>query len=288
MVELIGVKHNKYRIENKENEDVKLLKILDDIFVEKRGCVVKLPPAGSSVVCCMSGGGDSVANIFILLNEFKYNVYPFFINRGQSAYGWEKNAVEHYDDIFSARFPWRYHRTLKIKVDTPAKEYKDDLREVKKVMADKEFSNHISYPARNSIIFLTGMEYAYSLRKNGAIANTLFSSHLASDSSFHCSQTWQRIMNLEMCHILHDWSFQFISLPIETAFGNYFDKDIFIKYCQENNFDLTQTRTCVKNTKTQCGTCPCCWDRRRSFLEAGIEDKTEYSAPYPEKPGAYY
>src|SRR3989339_1790673 len=179
MVELIGVKHNKYRKENKENEDVKLLRILDDIFVEKRGYVVKLPPVGSSVVCCMSGGGDSVANIFVLLNGFKYKVYPFFINRGQSAYKWEKGAVKYYDNIFSTRFPEQYNRTLEIKVDTPAKEYKDDLREVKKAMVDKEFSNHISYPARNSIIFLTGMEYAYSLRKNGAIANTLFSSHLA-------------------------------------------------------------------------------------------------------------
>lgn len=288
MVELIGVKHKNYKIEKKESEDVKLLKILDDIFLERRGYVVKLPVAGSTVACCMSGGADSVANIFALMNEFKYKVYPFFINRGQSAYKWEKKAVDYYDDVFLKRFPSLYNKTLEIKVDTPAKEYKDDLREVKKSMADKEFSNHISYPARNSLIFLTGMEYAYSLRKGGIYINTLFSSHLASDSSFHCSQTWQRIMNLEMCHILHDWIFQFISLPIETAFGNYFDKDILIKYCEENNFDLIQTRTCVKDKETQCGTCPCCWDRRRGFLEAGVEDKTKYSAPYPEKASSYY
>jgi 7-cyano-7-deazaguanine synthase in queuosine biosynthesis len=288
MVELIGIRNEKFTIESKENEDTDLLRVLDGILTGKRGFTVKLPPGGSAVACCMSGGADSVANIFIMLNEFGYITYPFFINRGQSAYEWERKAVNYYDRLFSKRFPSLYNKTLEIRIDTPAREYKDNLRDVKKAMADKEFSNHISYPARNSIIFLTGMEYAYSLRKKGVYINTLFSSHLASDSSFHCSQTWQRLINLEMCHILHDWNFQFISLPIETSLNNYFDKDVLIRYCHENDFDLTQTRTCVKDTQIQCGTCPCCWDRRRSFLEAGIVDKTKYLSPFPEIPGSYY
>jgi len=132
MVKIFGVKNNNYRIETKQNEDMDLLRTLDAIFLKKRGYIVKLPPFGSSVATCMSGGGDSVANIFILLNGFHYQVYPFFINRGQSAYKWEKRAVEYYDKVFLKKFPNLYHKTLEIKINTPAREYKDDLREVKK------------------------------------------------------------------------------------------------------------------------------------------------------------
>ncbi|PJE73523.1 MAG: hypothetical protein COV02_02295 [Candidatus Terrybacteria bacterium CG10_big_fil_rev_8_21_14_0_10_41_10] len=92
------------------------------------------------------------------MNEFGYEVYPFFINRGQASYEWEKASVHFYDKLFKNKFPKLYNKTKEISVNTPAKEYKNDLREVKKKCYEKERSAHVSYPARNSIIFLTGME----------------------------------------------------------------------------------------------------------------------------------
>lgn len=272
----------------KINEDISIINSINKIFKDKRGYVVKMPPKGSPVVCCMSGGADAVSNIFILMNEFGYEVYPFFINRGQSCYKWEKKSVNYYDNIFKKRFPKLYNKTKEISVNTPAKEYKNDLREVKKNCYKKEHSAHVSYPARNSIIFLTGMEYAVSLKNKNKNINTVFIAHVASDTSFHCSLTWQRILNLETCHILNDYKFQYISLPIELELGNFYDKEILIGYCEENGLDLSKTRTCIKSSKTHCGTCPCCWDRRRCYLLAGIKDKTKYLKPYPKKSSGYY
>jgi len=287
MTKIINNK-GKIKIEEKGNEDLKLVKIADNIFKEKRGYVVKMPRKGSPVVCCMSGGGDAVSTIFILMNEFGYKVFPFFINRGQSCLKWERGAIHYYDKIFRKKFPNLYNETLEIKVATPAREYKDNLREVKKKFYGVEHSAHVSYPVRNSIIFLTGAEYALSLRNKDTKIDTVFVAHVSSDTSYHCSLTWQRLLNLEACHVLNDWKFQFISLPIEPELGNYFDKDVFVKYCHEKGFDLSYTRSCIKPGKIHCGTCPCCWDRRRCFLEAGIEDKTRYLKPYPEKSGGYY
>ena len=85
------------KFKDKINEDIAVINSVNKIFKNKRGYIVKMPSKGSSVVCCMSGGADAVSNIFILMNEFGYEVYPFFINRGQSSYKWEKASVDFYD-----------------------------------------------------------------------------------------------------------------------------------------------------------------------------------------------
>jgi 7-cyano-7-deazaguanine synthase in queuosine biosynthesis len=164
----------------------------------------------------------------------------------------------------------------------------DLLRDTKKMMVDEERMNNISYPARNPIIFLTGAEYGYSLKSKGVDIKTLFASHVASDASYHCSQTWTRVMNLLMCQIFDDWDLQFISLPIETEFGNYFDKDVYFYYMNKYNLPIEKTRTCVKRFDKQCGDCPACWDRRVLIKKAGLEDKTEYLYEFTDVHPTYY
>jgi len=122
----------KIKIEDKANEDINLLKNFNDIFKNKRGYVVKIPFKGESVVACLSGGQDSVANIGILLKEFGLNVYPFFINRGQSNYQYEKEAVDYFNMLYKKKFPDLYHDYLEITVNTPGIEYKDLLIKTKK------------------------------------------------------------------------------------------------------------------------------------------------------------
>jgi 7-cyano-7-deazaguanine synthase in queuosine biosynthesis len=284
MSKIINTKTDK--IENKKNEDFELLDLTDSFLKKKRGHILKMPEEYTSVVACMSGGLDSVANIFYLLNEYKYNVYPFFINRGQSAYEAEKKAIERYDKIFKKRFPGLYHSTREIKVATPGREYKDILRatkNMKEMMGERE----ISYPARNSIMFLTGMEYAYSLDSQGINTRTIFGAHMASDTSYHCSLTWTRLTNLTMCQITNDYNWQFIDIPIERELGNFFDKDVFVQYCIDNDFDLSDTRTCVGKHPIQCGDCPNCWYRRQIFKKMGIEDKTKYRFPLSKECPSY-
>lgn len=275
----------KIKIEDKVNEDVNLLKIYSKILKEKRGYIVKMPQRGESVVACLSGGIDSVANIGILLMEFGLKVYPFFIDRGQSALKWERESVQFFDRFYKKKFPDQYHKCLEIKVATPAKEYKGLLRKTKRQITNIPLMQNISYPARNPIMFLTGAEYSYSLKAQGEIISTVFASHVSSDSSFHCSQTWTRLMNLLMCQIFNDWEFQFISLPIETDFGNYFDKDVYMTFMKEHSIPIEKTRTCVKGSRVQCGDCPPCWDTRRILKEIGIKNRIKYrfemSKAYP-------
>jgi len=284
---ILNVK-GKLKIEEKINEDVELLNIINAFLKNKRKYIAKMPNPGSSVVACLSGGQDSVANIGILLEEFKLNVYPFFIKRGQSAYKWEKEATEYFNTFFKKRYPSLYHDYIEIKVNTPGNEYKDLLRAAKKQVDDIPLRHNISYPSRNSIIFLTGMEYAYSLQAKGVNVNTVFSSHVSSDSSYHCSQTWTRLTNLTMCQILNDYNWQFINIPTETEFGNFYDKDVYIKWAIENGIPIHKARTCVKRNPIHCGDCPTCWDRRRAYKELNIKDPTDYRFEMSEKFPTYY
>jgi len=278
----------KIKFKDKVNEDPELLRLNSNLLKRRRGYVVKMPRKGSSVVTCMSGGMDSVANIFVLLEEYGYNVFPFFIKRGQSAYKQERASIDYYDKLFVKKYPGLYHKTLEIEVNTPGNEYKDMLRATKKAVDDVELRHNISYPSRNSIIFLTGMEYAYSLESQGIKARTIFGAHMSSDSSYHCSLTWTRLTNVTMCQITNEYDWQFIDIPIETEFGNFFDKDVYINYCNDKKFDLTKTRTCVKDHPIQCGDCPTCWDRRRAYKEAGVKDLTKYRFDMSEKFPTYY
>lgn len=287
---MIKILNNKGTIDinSKVNEDIFMLEMLDAYFEKKRGYIVKMPQKGDSVVACLSGGQDSVTNIGILMEEFGLNVYPFFINRGQSNYKYEKASAEYFNDFYKKRYPKQYHDYLEINVPTPGTEYKDLLREAKKRVDSMPLRHNISYPARNPIIFLTGMEYGYSLMAQGVKINTIFASHLSSDSSYHCSQTWTRLMNLLMCQILNDYSWQFISIPIETAFGNYYDKDVFIKWAYDHDIPIHEARTCVKKFDLECGDCPTCWDRRRGYKDAGVEDPTHYLFSMSDKYPTYY
>lgn len=289
MCKIINNESGRFRIADKDNEDVVLLRRLDQLFIEKRGYVIKMPPKNSAVVACMSGGLDSTANLAILMEIFGYEIYPFFINRGQSAHKEERAAVDYYNLFYKNKYPKLYHGVVEIEVATPAAAYKDDLRATKAAMADKERCKNISYPARNPIIFLSGMEFAYSLMNRGIMVKTIFASHVSSDGSYHCSQTWTRSMNLLFCQIMNDWEWQFISIPIETELGNYYDKDIYIKFCAEHNIPLKYTRTCVKKG-TPCGACPPCWERRNAFRELGlsdIPDEAYLKSMPPEMPHSY-
>ncbi len=72
-------------------EDNFVLEMAEEILKKKRGYVIKIPEPKDPVVACISGGLDSVCNLEILMGEFDFNVYPYFLNRKQSNYQYEKN-----------------------------------------------------------------------------------------------------------------------------------------------------------------------------------------------------
>ncbi len=253
----------------KATEDIALIDCIDRFFRMKRGYVVQMPAPGTPVGVCMSGGLDSVSTIAALLENFQLRVYPFFIDRGQSNLAFEREAMLFYNGYFKRRYPELYTDCFTIKTDIPSLSYKHMLTEELK-------RGHIDYPARNSMLFLAGAEYLYSLKSTGVVIKTLFGATVASDDLYHCSLTWTRVTNLAICQFLNDYDWQMMSLAIERELGNYYDKDVLIRYCAQIGVPLDHTRTCVGSDPVQCGRCVCCRDRRRCFREAGVEDKTSY------------
>jgi len=108
----------------KQKENLTLLTEVDEIFKRIRGYIVRVPEPNEPVITSLSGGLDSVANISILLEELKVQVYPFFIARGQTNYRWEKQSVRFFDKFFSNKYPDLYHKCVEIKIDVPGKAYK--------------------------------------------------------------------------------------------------------------------------------------------------------------------
>lgn len=263
-------------------EDMWLLDVIDGILKQKRGYVVKIPPKGSPVLVCFSGGLDSTANIAMLLEEFGLEVYPFFVKREQSNYQWEKKAVDYYNSYFKIRYPRLYHDVKEIDLVTPSKSYKDMLRATKHLQDDLELRARVTYPARNPIMFLAGMEYGYSLQSKGIFPKTMFIIEHKDDFSLHGTLTLIRITNLLFCWLLRNWEWQFISIPVEREFGNFYGKDILVKYADSIGLPLEYTRSCCDNTEIQCGHCTmACWDRRTGFKNAGVVDRTKYLNPMP-------
>jgi len=269
---------------HKRQESWNVIKGINDIFLEKRKSIIRLPPKGSNVLACFSGGLDSTTNIAILMEEFRYKVYPYFINRGQSNLKYELEAVDWYNKYFKKRYPLLYNESKEIKIEIPSKSYKNELRVTKHLQDNLLLRKRNTYPARNPVMFLAGMEYGYSLESKGVKIHTHFISEHADDFSVHGSLTLVRTLNLDMCWLLNDWSYQFISIPIEQELDNYYGKDIYVKWADKHNLPLEYTRSCCSKDKVQCGVCTmACYDRRMAFKKAGIKDKTKYQFPFPDK-----
>lgn len=264
-------------IKKNKLEDLKVLDGINSILLFRRGYTFKLPEPGSSVVAGVSGGLDSVINLAVLMEELEFKVYPFFINRGQTNYKWEKESIQFFNNYYKKRYPKLYNDCLEIKLNTPANEYKEFLRETKDLKDNPFLRSTVAYPARNPIIALTGMEYAYSLQSQKKYIKTIFTTHTADDPVLHSSLTVLRTDNLLMCQITDDYNWLFTSIPMEVELQNYYGKSRYVKWGSENGIPLEYTRSCYKDETNHCGVCaPACVNRRKAFEEAGVEDFTKY------------
>ncbi len=270
---------NTFGLEKKRQEDPSVLKDIDGIIKRRRLNVAKIPKPGSPVVAVHSGGMDSTTNIAILLEDFKLSVYPAFINRDQSNLKYEREAVNYFDDYFSKKYPELFNKTIEIQVPTPASEYKDMLRSVKNLGDGIESRTRIAYPARNPAIILTAAEYAYSLQSKKVFPKTVFISCMKEDPPRHSTLTSMRILNLLICQIMGDYSWQVICLPIEREYNNFYGKDVYLRWADKHNLPIEKTRSCYKDQEKHCGKCyPACVNRIEAFKKAGIEDRTKYDA----------
>ncbi len=255
------------------NEDLSLLKKTEKILKDKRPYIVT-EPKHKEVVALWSGGLDSTINLHVLMEVFRAKVYPVFIDRGQTNYQHEKKSVDYFSDYFSEKYPNLFHPPEEISLDIPAKVYKDRLRKTKNLDDNSGLRKRILYPARNPVIVLAAVEYAYSLQVEEKFPKTVSVAFMREDPALHSTLTSLRVLNLYVCHILDDFNWQLISIPLEKEFGNYYGTRQYVKWASKYNLEVEKTRSCYKDSDQHCGVCGAC-KRRRKALSI-IDDKTQY------------
>lgn len=259
---------NKIDLSKKINEDLILLNNIEKELSFKKWHVIQLPQNWSNVWICISWWLDSIALLFMIANEYNYNIYPIFFNRWQKNYIQEKKSAEYHIKLLKDKY--KINELFEIEIDIPSKSYKANLTTELQI-------NNIWYPARNSVLWLIAAEYFYSLESKWIKIRTIFWWNTASDSLYHSSLTWHRILNLLICQSFNDYSWQFISIPIENSLLYSFWKNELINYCYDNNFSLSKTRTCVWNTELQCWKCVFCLDRKNAYANSRYNDDTIYN-----------
>jgi len=258
-------------ISKRAKENVKVLKFIEKDLIKIRGYVFKMPAIGTPVVIGMSGGADTTATAAILLEKYGLEVFPFFINRNQRALEYELKSLEFYSDLYQRRYPKLFHRPIILNIPIPATEIKKDLTE--------KLRHDVGYPMRNSILNEYGIQYAFSLENHGKHVRDVFCSVVSSDGDYMYHSTLTALRS-QMLHAIIDMgesSWQITSIAVEKELGFYFDKDVLVKWAYKHNIPLEHTRTCIEASKKHCGVCECCYDRKRSFEEAGVVDKTKYN-----------
>lgn len=257
-------------LRKRKKENLELLDKIEQVIKSSRGYIFKMPAPGTPIVVSMSGGADTTVTTAILLEEYGLDVYPYFLNRVQRSLQSELKSIKYFSNIFKTKYGNCFHDPIILGIPNPATEIKKDLTD--------NLRHGVGYPMRNSIILQYGVQYAFSLANHGIQTRNIFCSTVASDGdySFHSTLTALRSLMLHVCTDMGDFHWQITSLAIEKELGLYFDKDVLVKWAHEHYLPLEKTRTCIENTLIHCGQCDACYDRKRSFEEAGVEDKTEY------------
>lgn len=231
----------------------------------KRGWVSKWP---KKTVFIYSGGMDSTITIARMLEKKKLEIYPLFINRGQSNEIFEKESALFFNDYFTKRYPNLYHNLFEIKIDVPPGEIKNELRPYSKVHG---------YPLRNTVMQLIGVQYAVSLLSDGNLVKSVMCAQVSDDPFPHSTLSSLRINTINTCDGLNEWDWQITSPNIdpelnETSIG----KVDMIKFANSINLPIEKTRSCYTDGNHHCGKCLTCSRRKAAFKEAGVIDKTDY------------
>ena len=241
----------------------------ENILSKKRGWISKIPE-NKSCVFIFSGGLDSVSTIARLIIDFNMNIYPLFINRGQTNLNFEEKSVDYFNKFFLEKFSKNYNNVKKINSEVPVKSLKDDLQ---------EYMKKNGYPLRDTFMEMLAVQYAISLQKN---IKTVFSANVIDDPFPHCALQAMRSTSVNICENLEDWEWQITSPNIDKNISEIqYGKTEEIIFCNKHNIPIEKTISCyrpqlIDGNAHHCGDCLACKRRKQSFKNAAIEDKTLY------------
>jgi len=180
-------------------EDLEGLQFVEDSLKKKRGYVFKLPSKNTPVIVLFSGGLDSTTTCALLMEEYKFRVYPIFFRTGFDRNKYEFEAASALAELFKKRYGSLF-RPIKV-VDyaplyPPAKQ--------------KEPIWNLSYDQlSNGIRCIYAMKYAYQLEKfNNEKIRTIFTCHISTDGEGVLDQTLSslRKIMLYLCMGTKDYS----------------------------------------------------------------------------------
>lgn len=145
----------------------------------------------------------------------------------------------------------------------------DDIK-VPEIEYDEKSMSLTVVPNRNAIMLSIAWGYATSIKASiigcGAHAGDHF---IYPDCRHTFFDLFERTMMLGT---------QGISNPELNLFLPFLQKDksYAVKVGKQLGVDFTQTWSCYKGGDIHCGKCGTCYERKKAFLEAGINDPTQY------------
>lgn len=241
------------------------IEIFERILLHKRGWISKWP---RRAVFLYSGGMDSTITIARLLEEKGIEIFPLFVNRGQSNLKHEKQAAKFFEKYFKAHYRELFHNLIEISVNIPPSEIKDQLR---------EYSTEFGYPLRNNILQMIGVQCAISLSQKSKNINSVFCAQLDDDPFPHSKLISLRATTVDVCQGLNDWNWQITSPNIDTTLSKIkTSKEKMIRWAYAHNLPIEKTRSCYSSQESHCGVCLACKRRREAFADANVPDDTKY------------
>jgi 7-cyano-7-deazaguanine synthase len=242
------------------------IKKYESILISNRNWVSRWP---KKAVFIFSGGMDSTSTIARLLSEKKFEIFPVFINRGQTNLKYERKSVKYFNDLFKTKYPNLYHNYIELKIDVPPIELKNAIL---------PYTAKHGHPLRNTILQMLGVQYAISLLSSGHKIKTVLCAQVPDDPFPHSTLTSLRINTVNVCESLGEWDWQITSPNMDPLLSENYGKTEMIKWSFENNIPLEKTRSCYTSGSKHCGKCLTCSRRKEAFKIAFVEDRTLYEA----------
>lgn len=270
-------------------EEKFILQNLEKIFLKYRGYTFALPNPGEYVIMYCSGGLDSTILWAYLMDIFKLKVIPFHF---QAKIKSENESFNFFSNYYKKLYPKFYQEPYfpKYKYDfllnTP---HLTKLSQDLSMLAPNFFKtkdnlllNFIHPVTRMGVYAVKAFEHALFLQYEKNIkVRTIFTGLIPEDTlvARESTLTISRSLNLFLCLLMGDFSWQFTSLALEPKY--LLTKKDLILFAQKKNIPAEHTWSCQNNHRYHCGNCVICGQRKRIFELAKIPDKTLYEKPKP-------
>lgn len=263
-------------------EDVQLIRATEAILKSKRGYVYKIPNQLEPVIVLMSGGLDTCIMTGILLDEYKLNVYPLFLNRGQIRVKKEIKAAKIFIKEYKKRYPSLMHDLKIMNAYIPPYEIRWPLTSISNELVDNKSKRRKGLPVYTALLANYAVQYSYYLGiTQGLDIKNIFCGFMKEEGEYMIYETLTalRLVNLQICALTGDYSWQLTSLALEKELGFFLGKYHFIKWGTDHKLPLEKSWSCYHGYSYQCGNCEGCWLRQDSFKKARRIDSTIYKKP---------